>query len=467
MLKMSPRCLAAVLLLQMPITFAQAASVAAADPDPAMAGRIDAVVAPFFKAGDPGATLLVIKDGKTLLRKSYGMADVERGIPLQPAMAMRLGSITKQFTSTAILMLAEEGKLSVTDPITKFLPDYPATGKKITIEHLLTHTSGIPNYTSKLIFSLFSSREKSVAEMIDSFKSEPLEFEPGTRHAYSNSGYFILGAIIEKVSGLPYANFVQQRIFTPLGMTQTAYETPNTAPGTRAVGHTAKMWGGAGPAPAISMSQVNSAGAILSTVDDMAKWEAAISSGKLLKPASWAQAFTPYKLSDGKSTNYGYGWQMAKVRGANEISHGGDVNGFAVFALRVPEKKVYVVLLTNTDSDVDRARPSVVAKKAAAVAIGNPYPDFRPVALDASTLAAYAGDYKLSEQVSRTVRRDHDHLEVLRSGRPTLAVYPLGGDRFSNKNIVTVYRFDRNATGAIARLVVDDDGIEQVHSRMK
>lgn len=208
MRKISPLWLAAVLLLHAPIALVQAAPLAATDSGPAIAARIDAMVSPYFKAGDPGATLLVIKDGKPLLRKAYGMADVDKAIPLQPAMAMRLGSITKQFTSTAILLLADEGKLSVADPITKYLPDYPAHANKVSIEHLLTHTSGIPSYTSKLTFSLFSGRETSVAEVINSFKNDPLEFEPGTRYAYSNSGYFVLGAIIEKVSGQPYAKFL-------------------------------------------------------------------------------------------------------------------------------------------------------------------------------------------------------------------------------------------------------------------
>ena len=158
---------------------------------------------------------------------------------------------------------------------------------------------------------------------------------------------------------------------------------------------------------------------------------------------------------------------MQRSRPNVKIGHGGDINGFSAYTLRVPEKKVYVVLLTNADSAIDRIRPVMVAKKAAAVAIGNPYPDFRPIALDARTLEVYAGDYKLSERSSRTVRRDQDHLEVVRSGRPTLAIYPLGGDRFFTKNSVTIYRFNRNAAGGIAQLVLDDDGVEQVHTKVK
>ena len=213
------------------------------------------------------------------------------------------------------------------------------------------------------------------------------------------------------------------------------------------------------------MSQAYAAGAVLSTVDDMARWDAAVSSGKLLKASTWAQAFTPYKLADGKSTSYGYGWQMAKVRGALEVGHGGDIHGFSSYALRLPEQKVFVVLLTNTEAGL--ARPVVVAKKAAAVAIGNPYPDFRPVALAANALDTFAGEYKLNERISRTVRRDKDHLEVVRSGRPTVAIYPLGADRFFARDSVTVYRFGRKADGTIAQLVLDDDGVEQVHPRVK
>ncbi len=463
MLKPIPLCLAAALLLQLPMGAVHAAP-STAEVDQAMAARIDAMAAPYYKADGPGAALLVIKDGKTVLRKSYGMADVSNGVRLEPGMAMRVGSITKQFTSAAILMLADEGKLSVSDPITKFLPGYPMQGKTITIEHLLTHTSGIVSYTSK---GSLSNRDKSTTQVIDSFKDDPLEFEPGSRYAYNNSGYFLLGAIVEKVSGQPYAKFLEQRIFTPLGMTQTAYEGYGAAAPTKAVGHTSKMFGGFGPASDINMTQVYAAGAVVSTVDDMAKWAAAIDSGKILQPATWARAFTPYKLNDGKSTQYGYGWEMAKVRGATEIGHGGDINGFAAYSLRLPEEKVYVALLTNGDSGAGFIRPAVVAKKAAAIAIGQPYPDHRPVALDANTLEGFAGAFALNERVTRTVRRNGDHLHVLRPGRPALAIYPLGGDRFFAKNALTVYRFERNAAGTVERLVLDDDGIEQVHAKGK
>ena len=197
----------------------------------------------------------------------------------------------------------------------------------------------------------------------------------------------------------------------------------------------------------------------------MARWDAAVGSGKLLTPASWARAFTPYTLADGASTNYGYGWKMAKVRGATEIGHGGDIHGFTVYALRLPEHKVYVALLTNADTGM--VRPAVLAKKAAAIAIGNPYPDYRPVAQGAGILDAYAGHYKLSDKLTRTVRSSVDHLQIVRAGRPTESIHPLGGDRFFMKDALTVYRFERIAAGSVERLVLDDDGIEQIHMKDK
>ncbi len=463
MLKFSPLCLAATVLLQLPAAAVVAQTAPATEAE--LAARIDAMVSPYYKPTGPGATLIVVKDGKTIVRKAYGMANVSKGVAMQPQAIMRLGSVTKQFTSTAIMLLAEEGKLSVSDPITKFLPDYPTLGKTITIEHLLTHTSGIANYNAKRAWRSQAAEDIGVVQMIDSFKNDPVDFEPGTQYAYTNSGYFLLGAIIEKVSGQPYPQFLQQRIFTPLGMTQTGYEGVDAVPGLRAVGYTPSMWGGFSVASAISMSQAYAAGALVSNVDDLAKWDAAISSGKLLKSATWSQAFKPYTMSTGKPSTYGYGWETSKVRDARQIGHGGDIHGFSVYALRLPEQNVYVALLSNTDAGL--VRPSVVAKKAAAIAIGNPYPELRPIALDAATLASYAGDYKLTDQISRTVRPAKDCLQVVRAGRPTQDIFPLGADRFFLKDSLTQYRFERNAAGAVERLVLDDAGVEHSHTKSK
>jgi CubicO group peptidase (beta-lactamase class C family) len=181
--------------------------------------------------------VIVVKDGRTLFRRAYGMADLELGVPLQPDMVFRLGSITKQFTAVAILMLAEEGKLSLQDPIEKHLPGYPTQGHVITVEHLLTHTSGIQSYTD--MPGWMTSRilaPMTVQELIDGFKKEPMQFAPGTRWVYNNSAYVLLGAIVEKASGKTYEAFVRERIFQPLGMSSSHYDSsepiiPRRAPG--------------------------------------------------------------------------------------------------------------------------------------------------------------------------------------------------------------------------------------------
>jgi len=249
-----------------------------------LASRIDASIAPLYKADAPGSTIIVTKDGKTVFRKAYGMADTGAKLAMSPDMSLRLGSITKQFTAVAILKLAEQGKLSVGDDFRKYLPDFPDKGKTITIEHLLTHTSGIPSYTGLPGFRASMAKDVTVNELIATFKDLPLEFAPGARFAYNNSGYILLGAVIEKVSGQRYADFMATQIFDPLGMQHTAYEGFERNKVLAARGHEGRD-GAFRPAAALSMTLPYAAGSLVSTVDDLARWDAAITAGKLLKPA--------------------------------------------------------------------------------------------------------------------------------------------------------------------------------------
>ena len=202
-------------------------------------GSYDAIVTAAYSPSDPGAVVIVVKDGTVVYRKAVGMANVELGVALQPDMVFRLASITKQFTATAIMLLVERGKLALSDPIEKFFPDYPTQGHVITVEHLLTHTSGIRSYTD--IPGWMTGRIKTdmkVAELVDAFKNEPMQFAPGTRYSYNNSAYVLLGALVEKVSGQSYGAFVTEHIFKPLGMTSSFYGSnepviPKRVQGTR------------------------------------------------------------------------------------------------------------------------------------------------------------------------------------------------------------------------------------------
>ena len=232
------------LLLSLPaVSILLVFSVVAAAQDAQAVRAMDELLSKRYPPNEPGAAVIVVKDGKNVLRKGYGMADLELGVKVEPDMVFRLGSVTKQFTSAAILMLAERGKLSVTDDITKFLPDYPTKGRAITVEHLLTHTSGIKSYTSLPAWPGLWRKDMTVAEMIDLFKNEPADFAPGEQWLYNNSGYTLLGAIIEKVSGQTYEEFVRKNIFEPLGMTHSYYGStlrviPRRVPATPATART-------------------------------------------------------------------------------------------------------------------------------------------------------------------------------------------------------------------------------------
>lgn len=459
---LAPLSLAAILTMQLAPGLAWAdAPVPAAEQ--ALGAQIDAMITPYYKPNGPGATVLVTRDGKTILRKGYGMANIDGKLAMQPEAVMRVGSITKQFTAVAIMLLVDEGRLAVTDPINKILPGYPMQGKNITIEHLLTHTAGIPNYTAKASFRDSYERDITVQQMIDSFKNDPLEFEPGTRYAYSNSGYFLLGAVIEKLSGQPYAKFVEQRIFVPLGMKNTAYEGHERSAGLRAVGYS-KSWLGFSPTKAISMTQPYSAGAIVSTVDDLALWYDAIAAGKLLTPASWAKVHTSYKLADGKPTHYGYGWNVSTLRGLPSYAHGGDINGFSAYALALPKDKVFVAVITNADSGP--ANLTTVANKAAAIAAGKPYEVRKAVALSPAALDALAGAYKMTPTMNRTIRRDGGNLSMERPGRPAVTLYPFSPTEFFTPDATTVFRFVRNDKGVVNQLVLVDEERETVNQRV-
>lgn len=460
-------CAAALLLCAPPAVFA--ADTAPAKPLDKRAledlsFRLHATIAPYFPAEAPGGIVLVVKDGQTVLRRAYGMADTGKGVKMAPEMAMRIGSMTKQFTATGILLLADEGKLSVEDEITKYLPDYPTQGRKITIEHLLTHTSGIVSYTGKPGFAQRAPQDTTVAATIDSFKNDPMQFEPGSAWRYNNSGYYLLGAIIEKVSGLPYHQFLEQRIFVPLGMIHTAYEGYERKKWPSAAGHSPAEKG-FGPARTLGKHQSYAAGELVSTVDDLAKWDAAVGK-KLLKPATWQRAFTSYRLSDGTDSNYGYGWELTLIQGEPTIGHSGSTRGFRSYGLRVPGKGVYVAVLTNGDAGM--VVPDVVARRAAAVAIGKPLPEFREVALDAAALDAVAGVYTFEKGTQRVFRRDGEFLSLQRAGRGPLALRAMSANAFFVPDTADWFEFQREGgkpAGKVTGVTYYQDGRALVHVR--
>jgi len=374
---------------------------------------MEQLLAKAYPPNEPGAAVIVVKNGRTLLRKGYGMADMELGVKVEPDMVFRLGSITKQFTAAAVLLLAEQGKLSLSDDITKHLPDFPVGGRQITIEHLLTHTSGIKSYTSIPAWLGMWRKDMSVAELIDLFKNEPADFAPGEQWRYNNSGYVLLGAVIEKLSGQSYEEFLRRNFFEPLGMRHTFYGSASRVIPRRVPGYT-RVRGGFENAAYLSMTQPYAAGSLLSNVDDLALWDAALYTERPLRQASLQKAFTPYKLKDGTPTGYGYGWSRSVYEGHAVVEHGGGINGFLTSAVRLPDDRVFVAILQNRDTPPPV--PEDLAIRIAALAVGKPITEPKPFALSPADLAPLAGVYDIQGGGTYTVRAEGGALTVQRSG---------------------------------------------------
>jgi CubicO group peptidase (beta-lactamase class C family) len=312
------------------------------------AQEIDSMLSKYFAPGEPGATVIVSQRGAILFRKAYGLANIEMNMPLRPEMSLRTGSVTKQFTAAAIMLLIEQGRLSVSDEIGKYFPQYPEQARHVTIEHLLTHTSGIRNYTELAHFGAAMTKDVSVDEAIAFFSEVPMQFQPGQRFSYSNSNYFLLGAIIEKVSGMRYSDFMQQQIFQPLQMRSTVVET-STSPVSSVVGYTQGRKGVA-RVNHYSMNWPFSAGALRTSVDDLVRWDSAITTGKLLGRVSWDSMAKDRPLNGGSHTGYGYGWFIRSLGGSHALEHGGDIGGFSADTWRFPKEELFVAVLTNNDS---------------------------------------------------------------------------------------------------------------------
>ena len=326
-----------VLFAVTPIAFAQQ-----------KAKQIDDLMGRYVDNGEFNGSVLVVENGKVIFKKGYGLANMEWNIPNTPDTKFRLGSLTKQFTAMLIMQLVEQGKLKLEGKITDYLTDYPkAAGDKITIHHLLTHTSGIPNYTNLPAFKTFNRNRYKPADFLKQFSDLPLEFEPGSAFAYSNSGYFLLGAIIEKVTGKTYEDVLQENIFTPLHMNNTGYDIFFKILPKRATGY--DRWNLVYEnAPYQDMSIPYAAGSLYSTVEDLALWDQALYSDKLLSASSKTIMFTPYK------SDYAYGWGVYKTQigqlkdPVEAMGHQGAVYGFNTSLIRIPKNQHLVVLLNNT-----------------------------------------------------------------------------------------------------------------------
>lgn len=297
----------------------------------------------------PGLSLAVVKEGKILKAQGYGVANVETATPATENTVYQLASVTKQFTATAIMMLVEEGKIHLDDKITNLLPDLPAAWDAVTVRHLLNHTSGIKSYTNIRDFDKTVRKDYTQRELLALVTKEPMEFAPGEKWNYNNTGFVLLGMLIEKVTGKSYGEFLEERIFKPLGMTKTRVNDLQVIIPNRAHGYS---WGREGlrNGEYVSPTQPFSAGALASTVSDMAKWDAALYSDKLVKTSTLDQMWTATPLTKGGMAGYGFGWEVGMMNGHRQISHGGGIPGFSTYISRFVDDKLTIIVLANSDS---------------------------------------------------------------------------------------------------------------------
>jgi CubicO group peptidase (beta-lactamase class C family) len=351
--------LTGALLIASLTTFAQAQEPASAG---SVAEGVDACVHGMMARHHiPGVSIAVVKDGKVVMAKGYGQANIELDAAATADTVYQLASVTKTFTSAAVMLLARDGKLALEDRINERLPDLPEAWKDVTVRHLLTHTSGIKSYTSVKDFHKWLRKDFTPREILDLVAKEPLEFAPGEKWNYSNTGYFLLGMLIEKVSGKPYAEFMAERIFRPLGMTHTRANDLRAIVPNRAQGY---EWDGKElrNGEYTSPSQPFAAGMLLSSVNDLVKWDAALANHTLLDEATLDRMWKPTPLARGGDASYGYGWQTSRVNGHREVSHGGGIPGFSTELARFPDDKLTVIVLTNAEG----GHAGAIARKVAA-----------------------------------------------------------------------------------------------------
>jgi len=317
---------------------------------PDVAGQIDALVTRHMQ--NPGAVALsvaVAREGELLYAKTPGFADLEFAVNADEETMFRIGSVTKQFTAAAILVLAERGKLSVDDPLTRFLPDYPTHGHEITLRHLLTHTSGIPNYTNLGdVWDKVRARELPDEDLVALWKDLPLDFDPGTRWSYSNSGYYLLGMVITKVTGQSYADFLRETFFDPLKLTRTRYDSNRELILNRAQGYAFEE-GAFLNDGLLGMSQPGAAGALISTATDLVHWQQALVSGRAVSAASYEEMTLPFLLEGGGETTYGMGLQLDEQAGHRRVWHGGGIDGFNSVLIYYPDDHLHVAVISNSE----------------------------------------------------------------------------------------------------------------------
>ncbi len=413
--------------------------------------RMRSVALSFQREGLFSGAVLVARDGKPILNQAFGFADAEWKARNTPTTRFRIASVTKQFTAAAILILQERGKLSLQDPVGRYLHDAPASWGRITIYHLLTHTSGLPNINAFPDYGSIRTIAATPDQLIARFRDKPLEYEPGTQYSYGNSDYIVLGRLIEAVSGQSYAAFLQKNIFDPLRMTDTGVDDERAVIPGRALGYAVTPQGIRHADP-VSMSVPFSAGNLYSTTGDLLKWETALFGGRVIDRTSLKMMTTPFR------NGYGLGLFVADRDGHRIISHTGDIDGFGAMLAYYPDDKLTVIVLSNLFGGAY----GLVAKDLAKSAFGLPFtlPSERKVVpVPPATLAEYAGTYRLTPTIRNVISLVDGHLTSRIGNQAELEMVPESQTMFFFRSGEAEIEFVRDsATNKVTRLIVHQDG---------
>lgn len=420
--------------------------LASAQTDAKFPVRAEALLADYVQSELFSGTVLVARNGIPIFRKGYGPAEREWMIPNAANTKFRIGSVTKQFTAAGILRLVDEHKLGLDDPIKKHLSAIPASWERITIRQLLAHTSGIPSYTGNADFDDKLIRvEHTPQQLVDLVKDQALYFEPGTKHRYSNTGYILLGRIIEVASGLSYQDYLEQQLLKPLKLISSGYDDGHRVLANAAQDYTdgvdSVVKGGL-----VDMSNVYAAGAMYATVDDLLAWQQMLVSGKVISPAS-----TLAMLTDGGFHN-GLGWFIRERFSRKVYEHGGSLKGFSSIIAYYPDDKLTVIILSNYGEEV----VSKIGTELAGLALGMP-PAHRQIKVESQLYSRVAGRYQLGDAIL-TIAPQGDRLFAKLSGQKQLEIYPESEYSYFYKAVEAVVTFGAGMGGKVDHLTLLQDG---------
>lgn len=425
---------------------------------------IDSLAFAGYPSSEPGLSLLISQKGIPVLMNSYGLSEIQQQIPISSDHVFAIGSMSKQFTAVGILLLVNEGKVNLSDDIKKYLPDYNSHGRSITVENCLTHSSGILSFTEKEGFDSLFTKSLPIDEMIDFFEIDDLLFEPGSNFSYSNSGYLILGLIIEKISGMNYNEFIRKNIFEKTGMHNTYFYGEENQIPFMTIGYDGRDSSTYQETTEFFNGWTQGAGNIKSCVKDLNIWNRSLISGKIIPEDLLQKAFTAHILSNSVNSNYGYGWNITDLISGNEkiIRHGGAINGFLSDAVYLPEDEIFIAALSNnTGKSPDKLVDKIILK-----ILNIPDTDPTHISYDKNAFTEYEGSYEVQRDGGRILKNfsndkqyrfifiENDSLKLQRTGGGLFTLLQYDRDKFFIESSDKRFEFVRDTEGNVIALDV-------------